>query len=424
MNISIFGLGYVGCVTAACLAKEGHLVIGVDVDKTKLDAIAHKKSPIVEKGLETIIHRAVSGGGLRVTYDHTEAVLKTDLSMICVGTPSQENGNVDLCHVQKVCEEIGKAMSLKKGFHTVVVRSTMPPGTTEGTVIPILRKASKKTPGRGFDVCVNPEFMREGESVHDFYNPPRILIGATTDKASTALKEIYAGISAPFIRTDLRTAELMKYVDNSFHALKICFANEIAAICRANGIDGFEVMEIFARDTKLNISSAYLRPGFAFGGSCLPKDLRAIRYRSVRDDLELPLLDSILRSNEKQIQRALSEIYRTGRKRIGLLGLSFKAGTDDLRESPSIRLVEALLGKGFSVVVYDKSVSLDEIFGRNRAFVEREIPHIASLVAASIDEVVERSEVIVVATVQKEFAGITGLLRNDQVVIDLVGMTR
>ncbi|MHA1370978.1 MAG: nucleotide sugar dehydrogenase [Promethearchaeota archaeon] len=423
MNISIFGLGYVGCVTAACLAKEGHLVMGVDIDKIKLDAISRKKSPIVEKGLEEIIEQVVSTGKLKVTYDHTEAVLNTDVSMICVGTPSHENGSIDLRPLQRVCEEIGKAINIKKGFQTLVLRSTILPGTTEEILIPIVERASGKRLSLDFDVCVNPEFMREGESIYDFYNPARIIIGTREDKTFNVVKKIYSSISAPIIRTNIRTGEFIKYIDNSFHALKVCFANEIASISKANGINCFEAMEIFASDEKLNISSAYLRPGFAFGGSCLPKDLRAILYKSVRDDLELPLLDSILKSNEKQVQRAINEIYRTGKKRIGLLGLSFKAGTDDLRESPNIRLIEVLLGKGLSVSIYDKYVSLAKIFGKNREFIEKQIPHIACLLTASIDEVIDRSEVIVIANSQTEFSKIRGLMRKDHILIDLVGIT-
>lgn len=423
MNISIFGLGYVGCVTGACLAKEGHLVMGVDINKVKIDAISQKKSPIVEKGLDEMVDLVVSSGALTVTYDHTEAILNTDVSMICVGTPSHENGSIDLRPLQSVCQKIGEAINRKKGFHTVVLRSTILPGTTEEILIPLIEEASGKKVSLDFDVCINPEFMREGESIHDFYNPARIIIGALNDRSFDVVKEIYRSISAPLIRTNIRTAELVKYVDNSFHALKICFANEIASISKTNGIDCFEVMEIFRRDEKLNISSAYLRPGFAFGGSCLPKDLRAILHKSVRDDLELPLLDSILRSNERHLQRAISEIYRTGKKKIGLLGLSFKVGTDDLRESPSVRLIEALLGKGMTISIYDRYVSLAKLFGRNREFIEKQIPHIASLLTESIDEVIDRSEVIVIANSQKEFSNISASMRKDQVLIDLVGIT-
>ena len=423
MKISIFGLGYVGCVTAACLAKEGHTVIGVDIDKIKLDALIHKKSPIIEKGLEPIIDQVVSNGTLKVTSDHTEAVLTSDVSMICVGTPSHENGSIDLHYLQKVCEEIGKVLNIKKGFHTLVLRSTILPGTTEEIIIPILEKASEKSISRDFDVCVNPEFMREGESIYDFYNPIRILIGAHKVEAFNVVKEIYKSIPAPIIHTAIRTAEFIKYIDNSFHALKICFANEIATISKANRINGYEVMEIFSRDEKLNISKAYLRPGFAFGGSCLPKDLRAILYKCLRDDLELPLLDSILKSNEKQIQRAINDIFRTQKKRIGLLGLSFKEGTDDLRESPSIRLIEALLSKGLEVIIYDKDVTLANIFGKNREFIEKQIPHITCLLTNSIDEVIDHAEVVVIANSQKEYSKILGLMRKDQIIIDLVGIT-
>jgi len=423
MRISVFGLGYVGCVTAACLAKDGHEVIGVDIDSIKRDAIHHGRSPIIEAGLEEVIQGGISGGSLQVTNDHMEAVLNTDASLICVGTPSLENGNIDLTHVRRVCRQIGFGFKQKENFHTVVLRSTILPGTTEQMLIPILERAAKKKAVMDFGVCVNPEFLRQGEAINDFYNPSRIIIGSTDDKTCNIVREIYKHIGAPVIHTDIRTAEFIKYVDNSFHALKICFANEIASISRKHGINSFKVMEIFGLDQKLNISRAYLRPGFAFGGSCLPKDVRAIVYQSRRDDLEVPLLDSIVRSNETQITVAVNQVLRTRKKRIGVLGLSFKAGTDDLRESPIVRLIEALIGKGLDIRVYDKFVSLARIFGANKAFITKGIPHIESLMSDSVEGVIEFGDVVVIASSQKEFGEVVTLLRKDQELIDLVGIS-
>ena len=346
MRISIFGLGYVGAVSAGCLANEGHEVVGVDLLQTKVDIINRGQSPIIEAEIGEIIAANVRGGRLRAIASVEEAIWDTDLSFVCVGTPSQANGNLDFRYIRRVCEEIGQALKNKTTHHTVVIRSTILPGTMRNIVIPTLEEYSGKKAGVDFGVCNNPEFLREGSAVRDYYQPPKTVIGEFDKASGDTLASLYAKLEAPLIRTDVETAEMVKYVDNSWHALKIGFANEIGNICKALGIDAHQVMNIFCQDKKLNISPAYLVPGFAFGGSCLPKDLRALAYQAKRQDLQLPILGSILPSNEMQISRGLQIIMDKGHRRIGILGFSFKAGTDDLRESPVIEVIERLLGKG------------------------------------------------------------------------------
>ncbi|HEX5706709.1 MAG TPA: nucleotide sugar dehydrogenase, partial [Pyrinomonadaceae bacterium] len=388
MKLSIFGLGYVGCVSAACFAKDGHEVVGVDVNPTKVEIINEGRSPIVEAGVGELIADGVAGGRLRATTDSAEAVAATDLSLVCVGTPSHANGSLDLTYVKRVCQEIGAALERKSARHIVVIRSTMLPGTIESVVTPTLEVYSGKKAGRDFGVCINPEFLREGTSVKDFYAPPFTLVGADEEETAMLLKRLYAAVDAPTHVVDVKTAEMVKYACNCFHALKVSFANEIGNVCKGLGIDSHRVMEIFCHDTKLNLSPYYLKPGFAFGGSCLPKDLRAVSYKAKELDVDVPVLSSVLRSNRQQIERAVEMVLATRKRRVGVLGFSFKAGTDDLRESPMVALIETLLGKGLQMSVYDRDVSLARLFGANKEYIEREIPHISQLMRGSVDEVV------------------------------------
>jgi GDP-mannose 6-dehydrogenase len=420
MRLSVFGIGYVGCVSAACFAKAGHDVIGVDLNQTKVDIINSGKSPIVEAGIDELIAAMVATRRLRATTNSAEAIMNSDASLVCVGTPSNANGSLDLDHVKHVCEEIGAAIKTKAERHTVVIRSTMLPGTIEGLVIPTLEASSGKKAGSDFGVCINPEFLREGSSLKDFYAPPFTLIGTDEEETANLVRCLYVEIDAPLFVTALKTAEMVKYACNCFHALKVSFANEIGNICKAVGIDSHEVMNVFAQDTKLNLSPYYLTPGFAFGGSCLPKDLRAINYKAKQLDVEAPVLSSILPSNRLQIERAVNMVLATGKKRVGVLGFSFKAGTDDLRESPMVTLIETLIGKGLQLAIYDRDVSLAKLFGANKQYIEREIPHISQLMRSSIDEVLNDADVLVIGNKAQEFRAIEGKVRKHQILIDLV----
>ena len=379
MKISIFGLGYVGAVSAGCLAREGHEVIGVDPYQPKVDLINEGRTPVIEKDIGEIIAIAVRDGRLRATTEALDAVINSQISLICVGTPSQLNGSLDLKYVRSVCEQIGAVLKDKKDFHVVVARSTMLPGSMRNMVIPALEEASGKCAGRDFGVCNNPEFLREGTAVWDFYNPPKTVIGETDSRGGEMLASLYDKMDAPMIRTDVETAEMVKYTDNVWHALKVGFANEIGNVCKAVGIDGHKVMEIFCQDTKLNLSPYYMKPGFAFGGSCLPKDVRALSYKARTLDLDLPIINAIMPSNERQIENGLKMIMEKGSKKVGILGFSFKAGTDDLRESPLVELIERLLGKGYDVRIYDRNVNIASLVGANRDYILNHIPHISRL---------------------------------------------
>src|SRR6184192_4557305 len=403
MQVSVFGLGYVGSVSAASFAADGHHVIGVDVNPDKVAAINAGRSPIVEPGLEDVLARTVAEGRLRATTDTADAVRETEVSLLCVGTPSRRNGSLDLTYLERVSEQIGASLRDKSSYHVVVVRSTVLPGTTHGVVIPALERESGKTYGDGFGVSVNPEFLREGTALKDFRKPPLTLVGHNHAADASGTIALYQSIDAPLVSTTIRVAEMLKYTSNAWHALKVCFANEIGKLCKRVGVDSHEVMDIFCRDDKLNLSSYYLKPGFAFGGSCLPKDVRALQYRAKEMDVEVPLISQILPSNRQQIQNALDQVLETGRKSVGLLGFSFKASTDDLRESPIVILAEALLGKGVSLKIYDKNVSLAKLVGANKEYIERQIPHLSSLLCNSIDEVIDGSEVIVVGNQAPEF---------------------
>jgi len=419
-SVSVFGLGYVGCVTAACLAERGHTVVGVDVTASKVDMVNAGHATIVEAGIAESVRAMVDAGRLRATTDAADAVASTNISMVCVGTPGRPNGSFDLSYVERVCEEIGAALGRKSTRHTVVIRSTVLPGTTDTVVIPALERTSGRKASRDFGVAMNPEFLREGTSIADFLDPPFTIVGTNDPATADAARQLYEGIDAPFHVTDVRVAEMVKYACNSFHGVKVAFANEIGNISKALGVDSHEVMRLFCLDTKLNISPAYLRPGFAFGGSCLPKDLRAVTYRARQEDIDTPLLTATLESNRKQIARAFDMITASGKRRIGLLGLSFKAGTDDLRESPLVSLIEMLIGKGMNVSIYDREVTRARLIGANKAYIEREIPHIWSLMRSDVGEVIEASDVVVIGNGSKEFSGVRSQLRHDQTVVDLV----
>ena len=420
MKISVFGLGYVGCVSAACFAREGHEVTGVDVSPVKVGIVNEGRSPIVEEGVGELIAEMVAAGRLRATTDGAAAVADTEVSLVCVGTPSRPNGSLDLTYVERVCQQIGAALASKAARHTVVVRSTMLPGTVAATVTPALEAASGKRAGEDFGVCVNPEFLREGSSLKDFYSPPFTLIGADDEETAERVARLYKGVDAPVHVVAVRAAEMVKYACNSFHAVKVAFANEVGNVCKALGVDSHEVMRVFCEDRKLNLSPYYLKPGFAFGGSCLPKDLRAVTYKAREMDVDTPLLSSVLPSNRLQVERAVEMVLGAGSRRVGVLGFAFKAGTDDLRESPVVTLVEALIGKGMQVALYDRDVNLARLFGANKEYIEREIPHISQLMRATAEEVLECSDTIVIGNKSEEFRAATERLREGQKVIDLV----
>jgi GDP-mannose 6-dehydrogenase len=423
MRISVFGLGYVGCISAACLARDGHVVIGVDVDANKVAATNAGRAPVLEPGLEKLISDVVKSGRLQATVDARSAVQQSDISLICVGTPSNSNGSLNLRYLDRVCIQIGTALASKNDYHVVVVRSTVLPGTVEGRLSLLLEQHSDRRAGEDFGICMNPEFLREGSAIEDYDRPSLIVIGELDARSGETAQRLYESVDASVVRTAIQTAEMLKYVNNAFHAVKVAFANEIGNLCAAHGIDGQEVMEHFCLDRRLNISSAYLMPGFAFGGSCLPKDLRALVYRAREQDVDCPLLSAVLPSNHKQIDRAIQIVEKTQRRKIGILGLSFKAGTDDIRESPVVHLVEALVGKGYQVRIFDEKIDLARLTGANKSFLEQELPHIATLMCTSLGEILAQSDVIVIGNNNKDFCSLPRLLQQDQILIDLVGVT-
>jgi GDP-mannose 6-dehydrogenase len=420
LTISVFGLGYVGCVSAACLAKEGHTVIGVDLSRTKVDLINAGRSTIVEEGIRELVADMRATGRLSATTEVGEAVVASELSLICVGTPSRANGSIDLAHITRVAEQIGEAIAAKGSRHTVVVRSTVLPGTTEEIVKPALERTSGLKAGEGFGLCSNPEFLREGTSIRDFYEPPFSIIGAQDDESPRLVRAMYRGIDTPTHVVPIRVAEMIKYACNAYHGLKVSFANEIGNICKALAIDSHEVMRIFCEDTKLNVSAAYLKPGYAFGGSCLPKDLRALSYRARQVDVETPVLAATLESNKRQVQRAFDMVMATGVRKVGMLGISFKAGTDDLRESPMVTLIEMLYGKGAQIAIHDEHVSSARLIGANREFIEKEIPHVWSMMREKVSDVLAEAEVVVIGNGSPAYRGIESMLRDGQPVVDLV----
>lgn len=418
--ISVFGLGYVGCVSAACFAKQGFDVVGVDVSQAKVDLVNAGRSTILEEGIAELVAEQHAAGRLRATTDVAEAVRATSVSLVAVGTPSRPNGSIDLRYIERVCEQIGEALPGKGtagGRHTVVIRSTVMPGTIDTVVIPAIERTSGLRHGEAFAVCSNPEFLREGTSIKDFYDPPFTLVGAHDGAHAEPVTALYAGIGAPVHVAAVRVAEMVKYVCNCYHGLKIGFANEVGNICKTLGIDSHEVMRLFCEDRKLNISAAYLKPGYAFGGSCLPKDLRAITYQARTLDVDTPILSATLESNQRQIDRAFRMVMAAGGRNVGVLGLAFKAGTDDLRESPMVALIEMLLGKGMRVRIYDPYVRDTNLVGANREYIEREIPHIWTLMTPTADEALEGAETVVVGNSASEFRALDG--RVDAAVVDL-----
>jgi len=420
MKICVLGLGYVGAVSAGCLAKDGHEVIGVDPERTKVDLINAGKTPIIEKDIGEIIHEQVAAGRLRASTEVGDAVRHTDMALVCVGTPSLPNGGIDLTYIKRVCQQIGETIATHPGAPVIVMRSTMLPGTMREVVIPILEKYSGKKAGEEFGLCINPEFLREGTAVHDYYHPPKTVIGEVNKASGDLLASIYAKLPGPMIRTDIETAEMVKYADNGWHALKVGFANEIGSLCKALEVDAHKVMHIFCQDQKLNLSPYYLKPGFAFGGSCLPKDLRALLYKAKMLDVQLPILGAVLPSNQLQIERGVQAVVEKGNKKIGILGFSFKAGTDDLRESPMVELTERLIGKGYDLRVYDRNVSLACLHGANKDYILNKIPHISRLMVRSIDEVLDHAQTIVIGNAAQEFAEVPKKINDGQTIIDFV----
>lgn len=423
-TISIFGLGYVGAATAACLASRGHRVIGVDPNPLKVERIEAGMSPIVEKGLQEMMTAARRDGLISATGDSGAAIADSEISFISVGTPSQRNGKLDLSHIRNVCSDIGKAVKRKQSYHRIVVRSTVLPGTTESVIVPALEEASGKKSRKDFSVCFNPEFLREGTAVTDFLNPPFTIIGTDDPAKAAPIRELYGFLEAPLHETSFAAAEMIKYSCNAFHALKVAFANEIGTLCREIGIEPKVVADIFKSDTRLNVSPAYLTPGFAFGGSCLPKDIRALSYQARQLDLKLPLLESLLLSNDEHIERAAEAILSLNRRRVGVLGLSFKPGTDDLRESPMVHLVKRLIAEGCEIEIFDENVSLGQLIGSNRQFIESYIPHIGSLLRDNLDSVLAGAEVIVRGSNAIPGNAVLARLSEGQYLVDVANLER
>ncbi|CAG8867001.1 GDP-mannose 6-dehydrogenase [Pseudomonas fluorescens] len=421
MRISIFGLGYVGAVCAGCLSARGHEVIGVDVSQTKIDLINQGKSPIVEPGLEALLQQGIANGRLRGTTDFAEAIRASDVSMICVGTPSKKNGDLGLEYIEAVCREIGNVLRDTTRRHTIVVRSTVLPGTVKNVVIPMLEACSGKKAGVDFGVAVNPEFLRESTAIQDYDQPPMTVIGELDSASGDVLQALYEELDAPVIRKPIEVAEMIKYTCNVWHATKVTFANEIGNIAKAVGVDGREVMDVVCQDKTLNLSQYYMRPGFAFGGSCLPKDVRALTYRASSLDVKAPLLDSLMRSNESQVQNAFDIIESHDKRKVALLGLSFKAGTDDLRESPLVELAERLIGKGYELNIYDSNVEYARVHGANKEYIESKIPHVSSLLNADFEQVINNADIIVLGNRDEKFRALAQQAPAGKQVIDLVG---
>jgi GDP-mannose 6-dehydrogenase len=421
MKLSVFGLGYVGAVSLGCLARDGHEVVGVDIDPVKLQLIRQGRSPVIEEGMKELFENVAASGRVRVTNDAHEAVHATELSFLCVGTPCARNGSQDLTAMIRLSEQLGEALRTKDADHVFVVRSTIEPGTLETVIKPILEERSGKRMGEGFGLCFQPEFLREGTSIADYDNPPLTLLGADSERCVETVRAVFGHLPCRFVSTSIRSAEMLKYCCNIFHALKITFANEIGRICQSLGVDSHEVMDLVCQDTHLNISRAYMKPGFAFGGSCLPKDLRALLYVARSHDVDVPMLSGIMPSNETHVSHALDLVLQTGDRSVGMIGLSFKSGTDDLRESPLVTLAESFIGKGLDLKIHDPEVSLSRLIGANRRYIEESIPHIGSLMCESVDELLETRKVIVVGLRDKPLMQkLHEKLTKDHVVIDLV----
>ncbi len=424
MRISVFGIGYVGAVSAACLANDGHDVIAVDTSQIKVDAINAGRSPIVEHGLQELIRQERDTGRLRAISDPSQGIEQSDVSFVCVGTPSLSNGSLDLTYVARVCEEIGRALQEKAAFHSVVIRSTMLPGSMRDVVIPILQAHSGKIAGEDFGIAIYPEFLREGTAIRDYYEAGTIVLGVQDERTETALRAINGKLPGKTFILDMATAEMVKYTNNAWHAAKIVFANEIGSICKSLSVDGQRVMATLCADTRLNVSTAYMKPGFAFGGSCLPKDLRALTYKARGLDVSVPMIDALLPSNEQQLKRAMDLVQQGQSRSISLIGLSFKGGTDDLRESPAVELAERLFGKGYDLRIYDHNVSYAKLTGSNLAYIQSRLPHLVKLLSGDLEEVIAHGDVVVlVHATAEERATLTAHMRADHYVVDLFGMS-
>ena len=422
MNIAIFGLGYVGSVSAACLAAAGHRVVGVDVDPYKVDLIRRGRAPITEPDLDELLSPLVADGRISVTSDTAEAVAAADVSLVCVGTPSRRNGSLDSSYLERVLEQIGEALSRSNRYHVIAVRSTLLPGVLGTQLVPLLERASGRRAGADFGVCINPEFLREGSAIRDFLKPPFTVIGESDSRAGDTLAGLYEHLKAPVYRMLPDEASMLKYACNTFHAVKVAFANEIGALCESLGMDGQRVMDVFCKDGELNVSPRYLRPGFAFGGSCLPKDLRALTYVAKDNDVSTPLLSSVLSSNDAHIRRVVDVVLDSGKRSVAMLGLSFKRGSDDLRESPFVTLAESLIGKGLALKVCDPDIAIGKLVGRNRAYIDEKLPHLAQLMTPEWEQLVADADVVIVSKKVDDPARLAQLLRADQLVIDLVGI--
>ena len=421
MKISVFGIGYVGAVTSACLVDSGHEVIAMDKDPVKVKCIQEGRTPIVEPGLKELIEKGAKDGTLTGTESCKEAVEKSDISLICVGTPSNEDGSLQLDYVKDVCREIGEAIKDKDGYHVIVLRSTMVPGSALNVALPIIEKASGKKAGEGFGFANNPEFLRESTAIFDYYNPPKIVIGADNEKTAQMVSDLYSNIEAPEVVTTIEVAEGVKYADNAWHAMKVGFANELGNILKDHGVDSHKVMDIFFLDTKLNISKAYLLPGFAFGGSCLPKDVRAIRASAKAKNLNTPIFDSLLAANDEQVKRAFDMIEASGKKKVGLMGLSFKAHTDDLRESPLVTLSNMLIENGYELKIYDPCVSeARQMDGANKNYIENGIPQISACLVETSQEVTDHADIFVIGNGTEEFYTILDSVNDNAQILDLV----
>jgi len=423
VDISIFGLGYVGAVSLACLVRDGHKVVGVDIDDTKLDLIRKGYSPIIEEGMPELMADAASSGRVTVTNSATEAVHGTELSFVCVGTPSRANGSHDLSALERLSEQLGEALKNKNDFHTIVIRSTVVPGTVEDMIRPIIEKHSGKKSGADFGLCFQPEFLREGSSIKDYDNPPFTVTGGDSERSIDALRSLFGHLPAEFISTDIRAAEMLKACCNVFHALKITFANEVGRLCQALSVDSVKVMNLLCQDNHLNISTAYLKPGFAFGGSCLPKDTRAILHMAKERDVDLPMLAGLLPSNNLHIDHAINTVLRSGKRSVGMIGLSFKSGTDDLRESPLVVMAERFIGKGLNLKIYDPEVNVARLVGANRRYIEETIPHISSLMDDGVEQVIDEADVVIVGLSDSDLIEqVRQRAKNHQLIIDLVGI--
>jgi GDP-mannose 6-dehydrogenase len=423
MKISIFGLGYVGAVSMACLARDQHELLGVDVDPVKLELIRSGKSPIIEDGIQQLMQEVVASGRVRVTHDAQQAIDETDLSFVCVGTPSSPNGSQDLGAILRLSDQLGEALKRKRGFHTIVVRSTVQPGTVDEILKPRVEAASGKRTGKDFALCFQPEFLREGSSIKDYDRPPFTIVGSESEQATLKLRELFGHLPCDFVVTRVRTAETMKYACNAFHALKVTFANEIGRLAQSMQVDAHEVMSLVCKDTHLNISPAYLRPGFAFGGSCLPKDLKALLYMGKQRDVTTPMLAGLLPSNRVHVDHAIDLVLARDQRNVGMLGLSFKTGTDDLRESPLVALAERFIGKGLNLRIFDPEVNLSRLMGANKRYIESSIPHIAQLMCATVEEMLQPADIIVVGIGHPGLIErVTALARPEQYVLDLVNM--